>query len=162
MADKKQPPRNRAERRKAGAPDPGLRPGDRALAVALPNVGGGDPRFAMDFELHGRDGAFKLTYVVPASLGMRYELLEAIQTNPTRAKAAALGLTSAKVRANVPYRNQRADVYGLAVLDWLLEHGVPYAEVMEAGARAWLHATHGLLDGAEVSAAEGNSEGTTE
>ena len=93
----------------------------------------------------------------PASLTMAFEVRDALLVSHQRAYAAALGLCWPKLARKVPYR---FDVlpYGGRVLDYLLDQGVPYHEVMQAGLAAYRLITRDLLSLAEVKEAQDFSE----
>tara|TARA_R110000868_G_scaffold175059_1_gene411989 strand:- start:84 stop:446 length:363 start_codon:yes stop_codon:yes gene_type:complete len=101
---------------------------------------------------------------LPPSFASRYDVVAAIEANPYRAMAAALGLcwhgrgriTGAK------WSGGKVLDYGGAVIDELLGRGVTYADVALAGSRALDLIVQSLPQAGEVKEAEGNSEAQEE
>ena len=101
---------------------------------------------------------------LPPSFASRYDVVAAIEANPYRAMAAALGLcwhghgriTSAK------WTGGKVLDYGGAVIDELMGRGISYAEVAVAGARALDMIVESLPKAEEVKEALGNSEAPEE
>lgn len=98
----------------------------------------------------------------PASASARWDVYSAATSNPNRAFAAALALCwdgPNKPRTRLAAHRFDALSWGGAVLDELVERGVPLPEVIGAGLRAWQLCGEGLITGEEVKDAEGFSSG---
>jgi hypothetical protein len=115
-----------------------------------------------EFELHGARGPLKVRFSVTGSLAARSGLKYAGADDDREVVyAAALWYAAGSIRANVRPRSKRGDL-GRAVLDWLLEEGVPFLEVLRAGEIAWLHCIRGLPDQEAARATAGFSAPTTD
>lgn len=113
-------------------------------------------------ELTGTAGKQTLTLHAPASMATRYEAMYAAADSEPKAVAAALGLANAKLaRAAGGYRHNVLD-FGRRVIDYLLEQGVPYLDVLNAGRVAWRDVVCGdlLPSASEVEKIEGFSGAT--
>ena len=98
----------------------------------------------------------------PTSASARWDVYSAATSNPNRAFAAALALCwtgAGKPRARLAAHRYDALAWGGAVLDELVDRGVPLPEVIGAGLVAWQLCGEGLITGAEVDEAEGFSDG---
>lgn len=113
------------------------------------------PTFAV---LNGKDGfRLKVKFLVPNSMGLRYEVYLASARNEGRAVCAALGLCSAALQKQVRWQHDVC-AFGAGVMDYLLSKGVPYLTILRAGRIAWATMTHGLTLAEEVAETEDFSE----
>lgn len=103
--------------------------------------------------LKAAKGDLRIQIVVPHSPGLRHQITYAVVKNEELAWCAALGICSAKIRHAVRYQHDLF-AFGSAVLDWLLEQGVPYLELLEEAKVAWLHCSRGLVSTREVKETE--------
>ena len=98
----------------------------------------------------------------PTQTSDRWDAYSAATANPNRAFAAALALCwdgPNKPSARLASHRFDALAWGGAVLDELVDRGVPLPEVIGAGLRAWQLCGEGLITGEEVADAEGFSSG---
>ena len=113
------------------------------------------------FELHGTSGVLKVRFVAPTSLGIRESVrFSVVRMDEDVAYAAALWRCSSALRQHVRATDKTAQL-GRATLDWLLEQGVDYLEVMQAGQIAWLHCVRGLPDRGAAASQAGFSSSVT-
>jgi hypothetical protein len=80
----------------------------------------------------------------------RWDLAQAAAINVQRACAAALGLSWLRLRKVVGKYNGDAIEYGGTVIDYLIDQGSSYDEIILAGLEALKLATDGLAGGKEV------------
>lgn len=107
--------------------------------------------------LHGAEGPLRMRVVVPR-LALRFELAYAADI-PNRAYAAALHRCCSAVRKHVR-DDASVSRLGLAVIEWALEAGVPYLDVIQAGEVAWLHCVRGLPNLGAAKSTAGFSDPT--
>ena len=102
-------------------------------------------------------GPRSVTLKAPRSLALRHEVVAYAATNPHRAFAAALGICWQSVgRPKTQYAGcqHSPGIYGGRVIDELLAHdGVTYADIVSAGADAWIYLNESLPTETEVAAA---------
>lgn len=86
---------------------------------------------------------------LPASMAVRYEITYLAASAEHRAYAAALGVCWGRLQRRVRYRPGPAE-YGGRVIDYLVDQGWSYPEVLQAGMAAFAWLADGLIDGAAV------------
>lgn len=103
-------------------------------------------------------GAREVVITLPKSLSVRYDVASFYSSNPTRACAAALGLSWGGLgRPKAKYEaSYNVGTYGGEVFDELLSRGVPAAEIITAGTWAYVAICRSLPKAEEVDKAEGN------
>ena len=103
-------------------------------------------------------GSREVTFVLPKSLSVRYDLIAFHSKNGQRALAAALGLCWGGLgKPKAKYEDSfNVGVYGGAVFDELIERGVSHAEIIQAGLFAFATICRALPQAQEVDRAEGN------
>jgi hypothetical protein len=84
------------------------------------------------------------------SYAERWDIAAAAGVNVTRAAAAALGLAWPRLRKMGPAYRGDAIAYGGEVIDYLIEHGSPYGEIVAVAVDALRLATDGLISEGEV------------
>ena len=108
---------------------------------------------------HVQVGAHNVRMGTPKSTALRYDLVQAAQTNQLRAQAAALGMCwEAGGTGGAPAQWARFHcdpmAYGGAVIDELSRRGVALGTVVHAGQVAFLHMMKDLPTKEEVDAQE--------
>lgn len=115
------------------------------------------PELPGTLELKGTRGVLKVRLVVPVSRGLRYQVMYKAATSEECATAAALGLCSVSIRKHVAWDHDVLG-FGQRVIDWLLEEGVEYLDIIAAARVAWLLVTRGLDVHKRIDGTEGFSE----
>ena len=106
----------------------------------------------------GKVGSREVTLVHPKSLRLRFDVAAFYPQNPTRACAAALGLSWGGLgRPKAKYESSYSvGQYGGEVFDELVSRGVSPAEIAAAGSVAFITICRSRPRADEVDKAEGN------
>lgn len=107
-------------------------------------------------------GGQDVTLTCPTSFALRTEVWLLSAENRTRGLAAALGMCWLRPRRpKVSYQACQFSParYGAAVLDELMERGIPLTDILRAGGVALEMMVDSLPTESMVKEAEGNSEG---
>lgn len=99
----------------------------------------------------GREHRIKLTK--PASVARRFQIRYAVAENEACAVASALGHCSPKIMHAAPYKTSPIE-HGERVLEFLLEQGCDYLQILNAGRQAWRFMTEDLPSAVNVRAKE--------
>ena len=103
-------------------------------------------------------GAREVVITLPKSLSVRFDVAAFYSSTPTRACAAALGLSWGGLgRPKAKYESTYSvGSYGGEVFDELVSRGVSPAEIAQAGTWCFVAICRSLPQAGEVDKAEGN------